>query len=199
MNSRSQPSRLPQTLRQELQTDMEAKQAAKIRAKRCQSALLKTLLMLRGLGITLEQPPTFLMEAYEDEEQKQHVIVARWNLKSSGNKRGKVLFEFVFANGELTIRWFDKTVAANLPNTEERKAIDAKRWQALYHCFMDLHQQDKLPNFVGFIIHEAEQPKSAAQFYIGVRVSRIFFNTYDVDSKFSILQQRSLLIHHRYR
>ncbi len=156
MNSELQPSHLPPKLKQELQSSKEAKQAAELQAMRLQTAMMKTLLLLRGLGVTLGEPKQFLMEVYEDAERKQHVILARWNLKPTKKERCKLLFEFSFDKDELTMRWFDKSVAANLPDTQERKAVDAKRWQALYKCFIDLDKRDNLSDIISFSISDSE-------------------------------------------
>lgn len=78
---------------------------------------------------------SLVIEVYEDEEQTQHVVFATWDVDNAG-AWGTLLFEFVFAKSEVTVRWFSKSVEANLPDTEERKVVDSKRCLVLFQCFL---------------------------------------------------------------
>lgn len=99
------------------------------------TAVLNALILMQGLGTMLNEGISLVIEVYEDEEQTQRVVFATWDVDNAG-AWGTLLYEFVFAKSEVTVRWFSKSVAANLPDTEERKVEDSKRCLVLFQCFL---------------------------------------------------------------
>ena len=144
------------------------------------TAVLKALMLIQGLGILLNEDASLVVESYEDEEQRQHVIFATREVVYE-EAWGNLLFEFVFAGQEIIIRWFSKHAGAYLPDTVENIAVDQKRCLTLYKCFLHGNTEYRLPTHVVCSVRENKQRDDASCYAVSLWANNycLFF---DLDS-----------------